>query len=66
MANPPPPPPLYRDPWAKADAWRKLPVFQLRNTVPKALPGFGTAIVAFTCYVIADNFLFKSEEKQHH
>ena len=65
MANPPSPPPLYRNPWAKADAWRKHPVFQQRNMFSKMFPGFGVAVVAFTAYVVADNMFLKAEEKHH-
>ncbi|KAH9929607.1 NADH dehydrogenase 1 beta subcomplex subunit 3 [Epithele typhae] len=50
-------PQLFRDPWAKRDAWRKHPVFARRAMFFRALPGFGTAVVAFTAYVIADNMM---------
>ena len=65
MANPPQPPSLYRNPWAKADAWRKHPVFQQRNMLSKMFPGFGVAVVAFTTYVVAEK-LFFPEESHHH
>jgi NADH dehydrogenase (ubiquinone) 1 beta subcomplex subunit 3 len=56
------PPPLYRDPWAKREAWRKSPIFSQREMFRQALPGFGIAVVAFTAYVIAENLYFKSRE----
>ncbi|GAW05205.1 nadh-ubiquinone oxidoreductase b12 [Lentinula edodes] len=40
--------PLYRDPWAKLDAWRKSPVFQKTTVLRNLFPGFGIAVVAFT------------------
>ncbi|KAF9049759.1 NADH dehydrogenase 1 beta subcomplex subunit 3 [Panaeolus papilionaceus] len=59
--------PLYRDPWAKAEAWRKNPVFSNRVMFRNVFPGFGIAVVAFTAYVIADNvYLSKTKSESHH
>ncbi|KAH7874772.1 NADH dehydrogenase 1 beta subcomplex subunit 3 [Lentinula edodes] len=61
--------PLYRDPWAKLDAWRKSPVFQKTTVLRNLFPGFGIAVVAFTAYVIADNVYLsahKKVEEKHH
>ncbi|KAF8844389.1 hypothetical protein BDN67DRAFT_771190 [Paxillus ammoniavirescens] len=55
MANPP----LFRDPWAKREAWRKHPVFSNRAMFSSMFPGFGIAVVAFTAYVVVDNFYGK-------
>jgi NADH dehydrogenase (ubiquinone) 1 beta subcomplex subunit 3 len=52
--------PLFRDPWAKREAWRKHPVFSNRAMFSGFLPGFGIAVVAFTAYVVADNFYLKT------
>ncbi|KAI0684730.1 NADH dehydrogenase 1 beta subcomplex subunit 3 [Cytidiella melzeri] len=60
-----PPPSLFRNPWAKRDAWRKHPVFTQRAMFSKMFPGFGVAVVAFTAYVAAETMLFP-EKKQHH
>lgn len=65
MSNPSPPP-IYRNPWAKKDAWRKHPVFAQRAMFSKMFPGFGIAVVAFTTYVVADNLFFSAKEEQHH
>jgi len=54
--------PLFRDPWAKAEAWRKHPVFSKTTILRNTFPGFGIAVVAFTAYVIADN-LYLSKQK---
>lgn len=60
-------PPLFRDPWAKRDAWRKHPVFSNRAMFSSMFPGFGIAVVAFTAYVIVDNFKSKSHQvEQNH
>ncbi|KAI0339878.1 hypothetical protein BDW22DRAFT_551074 [Trametopsis cervina] len=59
------PPPIYRNPWAKRDAWRRHPVFQHRAMFSKMFPGFGIAVVAFTTYVVADNLLFSAKEEHH-
>ncbi|KAF9227319.1 hypothetical protein BS17DRAFT_775286 [Gyrodon lividus] len=55
MANPP----LFRDPWAKREAWRKHPIFSNRAMFSSIFPGFGIAVVAFTAYVVVDNFYGK-------
>jgi NADH dehydrogenase (ubiquinone) 1 beta subcomplex subunit 3 len=57
--------PLFRDPWAKRDAWRQHSLFQKRIMFRNAFPGFGIAVVAFSAYVLADNFIFSSEHNQH-
>ncbi|XP_006461125.1 hypothetical protein AGABI2DRAFT_192662 [Agaricus bisporus var. bisporus H97] len=60
--------PLFRDPWAKRNAWRQSSVFQPRVMFRNIFPGFGIAVVAFSAYVLADNLIFSSEhnERQHH
>ncbi|KAI0029985.1 NADH-ubiquinone oxidoreductase B12 subunit family-domain-containing protein [Vararia minispora EC-137] len=56
-------PQLYRDPWAKYNAWRKHPVFARRAMFSAMFPGFGIAAVAFTTYVIADNLIFSTTKE---
>jgi NADH dehydrogenase (ubiquinone) 1 beta subcomplex subunit 3 len=58
--------PLYRDPWAKLEAWRKHPVFSNRAMYRNLFPGFGYGLAAFTIYVIADNMLGGSKNKSEH
>jgi len=60
--------PLFRDPWAKRDAWRKHPIFSNRVMFSGLFPGFGIAVVAFTAYVVADKFYLNAqvEEAKHH
>lgn len=58
--------PLFRDPWAKAEAWRKSPVFQNRVMFRNLFPGFGIAVVAFTAYVVADNMYLSANKKDSH
>ncbi|TFK44735.1 NADH dehydrogenase 1 beta subcomplex subunit 3 [Crucibulum laeve] len=60
--------PLFRDPWAKREAWRKSPVFSNRAMFRNLFPGFGIAVVAFTAYVIADNLLLQEKDSKaaHH
>ena len=50
-----PPPQLFRDPWAKREAWRRHPVFSNAAMIKNAFPGFGIAVVAFAAYVFVDN-----------
>ncbi|KAL1703017.1 NADH-ubiquinone oxidoreductase B12 subunit family-domain-containing protein [Schizophyllum commune] len=62
--------PVFRDPWAKFDAWRSHPVFSKRAMLSNFLPGFGIGLFAFTVYVAADELYFKPERAlkatQHH
>ncbi|KAI6033161.1 NADH dehydrogenase 1 beta subcomplex subunit 3 [Pisolithus orientalis] len=58
-------PPLFRDPWAKREAWRKHPVFSNRAMFSSLFPGLGIAVVAFTAYVVADTFYAKSHGQGH-
>ncbi|KJA19885.1 hypothetical protein HYPSUDRAFT_143079 [Hypholoma sublateritium FD-334 SS-4] len=61
--------PLFRDPWAKAESWRKNPVFTNRVMLRNMFPGFGIAVVAFTAYVVVDNMYLsaqKSQDPHHH
>ncbi|KAF8910342.1 NADH dehydrogenase 1 beta subcomplex subunit 3 [Mucidula mucida] len=62
-------PPMFRDPWAKLDAWRTHPLFSKTTMLRNLFPGFGIAVVAFTGYVIAENVYLKGkkvEESHHH
>ncbi|PWN23435.1 hypothetical protein BCV69DRAFT_297365 [Microstroma glucosiphilum] len=45
---------LYRDPWAKREAWRKHPIFSHRFYMRNIFPGFGIALGAFTVYLAVD------------
>ncbi|KAF9474217.1 hypothetical protein BDN70DRAFT_885047 [Pholiota conissans] len=54
--------PLFRDPWAKAEAWRKSPIFTNRIMLRNMFPGFGIAVVAFTAYVVVDNIYLSSQK----
>jgi NADH dehydrogenase (ubiquinone) 1 beta subcomplex subunit 3 len=59
-------PSLYRDPWAKREAWRKHPVFSNRAMFRNLFPGFGTAVVAFTAYVLYDNLYRRTHIPDKH
>ncbi|KAH9948949.1 NADH-ubiquinone oxidoreductase B12 subunit family-domain-containing protein [Amylocystis lapponica] len=61
----PPSPQLFRDPWAKREAWRKHPMFARRAMFSKMFPGFGVAVVAFTTYVIVDNVFLQAKGGSH-
>lgn len=47
---------LYRDPWAKREAWRKHPMFSGRSYFRQMFPGFGIAAVTFGLYVAWDEW----------
>lgn len=56
---------LYRDPWAKREAWRKHPMFSNASYLRQLFPGFGIAVVAFTGYVLWDNWRISAAKKHH-
>ncbi|GAA5891691.1 hypothetical protein JCM6882_006168 [Rhodosporidiobolus microsporus] len=56
---------LYRDPWAKREAWRKSPIFSSRAMFRNLFPGFGIAVVAFTAYVAYDETVNAASKKAH-
>lgn len=60
--------PLFRDPWAKRDAWRRHPVFSNRAMFSGLFPGFGVAVVAFTAYVVVDKVYLNAQidDTKHH
>jgi NADH dehydrogenase (ubiquinone) 1 beta subcomplex subunit 3 len=60
--------PLFRDPWAQREAWRKHPVFSNRSMFMNLFPGFGIAVVAFMGYVMFDDMwgaIRKREESKN-
>ncbi|KAH7116993.1 NADH-ubiquinone oxidoreductase B12 subunit family-domain-containing protein [Dendryphion nanum] len=53
------------DPWARAEAWRYTGPFTRFNRFKKALPGLGTASVAFAVYLAYEHFFLKEEHGHH-
>ncbi|CAO1629348.1 unnamed protein product [Parajaminaea phylloscopi] len=51
---------MYRDPWAKREAWRKHPVFSTRFYIRNMFPGFGIASAAFALYLVVDTLAHPS------
>jgi len=51
--------PLYRDPWARREAWRKSPIFSGTTQLRNLFPGFGIAVVAFGVYLVAEQTILK-------
>lgn len=48
-------------------AWRRHPYFSPWHKFRLSLPGFGTALVAFTIYVILDKLgVFPHRDDHHH
>ena len=56
----PPETPLYRDPWARSEAWRKPPIFSNRYLFRSFLPGFGLGAAAFGIYFAVDTLTHPS------
>jgi NADH dehydrogenase (ubiquinone) 1 beta subcomplex subunit 3 len=59
-------PALFRDAWAKREAWRKHPVFARTTMVRSAFPGFGIGLVAFAGFVVVDNVLGIGKKHDDH
>lgn len=58
---------LYRDPWAKREAWRNHPVFSKRFYLRNMFPGFGLGVSAFVAYVAWEKFVQKkAPHGEHH
>ncbi|KAK3399260.1 hypothetical protein B0T20DRAFT_195778 [Sordaria brevicollis] len=53
-----------RDPWAANESWRTTGEFTRAERFKGALPGFGTASVAFAIYCAYEHFFLKDEH--HH
>ncbi|KAI7858868.1 NADH-ubiquinone oxidoreductase B12 subunit family-domain-containing protein [Circinella umbellata] len=56
--------PVYHDPWAKREAWRKHPIFSKGANFRSMFPGLGIATVAFIAYCGVEKFFLKNEK--HH
>ncbi len=52
--------PSYRDPWARAEAWRKHPVFSNRFLFRSFLPGLGWGAGAFAVYYAVEQLTHPS------
>lgn len=58
--------PIYRDPWARREAWRKSPIFSNRAMFRSMFPGFGIAVVAFGAYLVAEQTILKPKTEDAH
>lgn len=47
---------LYRDPWAKREAWRKHPIFSQRFYFRHMFPGLTLGVSAFLVYCAWEKF----------
>ncbi|KAI7867744.1 NADH-ubiquinone oxidoreductase B12 subunit family-domain-containing protein [Spinellus fusiger] len=56
--------PVYHDPWAKREAWRRHSFFVKTNSVRSIFPGLGLATVAFAAYCGYEAIFLK--DKKHH
>ncbi|KAH8922427.1 hypothetical protein BT69DRAFT_1282293 [Atractiella rhizophila] len=54
------------DPWARANAWRKHPVFNRRAMMSQVFPGFGLGLGAFAIYVAYDTLRPRTGKVEHH
>ncbi|POY75580.1 hypothetical protein BMF94_1202 [Rhodotorula taiwanensis] len=57
---------MYRDPWAKREAWRKSPIFSQRAMFRNLFPGFGLGLAAFVAYVAYDETMNAAKKDSHH
>jgi len=56
-------PEIYRDPWAKREAWRKHPIFTNRFYLRHMFPGLTLGVSAFVVYCVWEKF---SAKPAHH
>ena len=56
-------PDIYRDPWAKREAWRKHPIFTNRFYLRHMFPGLTLGVSAFVVYCVWEKF---SAKPAHH
>ncbi|KAH6624587.1 NADH-ubiquinone oxidoreductase B12 subunit family-domain-containing protein [Chaetomium sp. MPI-SDFR-AT-0129] len=54
------------DPWERNEAWRYTGRFSRWNRFRRALPGFGTASVAFAVYLAYEHFFLEEEHHGEH
>ena len=47
---------VFKDPWAKREAWRSHPFFSRRNRVMAMFPGLGIGSAAFIVYLAYDHW----------
>ncbi|KAI8980819.1 NADH-ubiquinone oxidoreductase B12 subunit family-domain-containing protein [Pilobolus umbonatus] len=57
--------PVYHDPWAKREAWRKSPIFSKTSNLKTLFPGLGIATVAFAAYCTYEHFFLNKSNKHH-
>ncbi|KAG2231486.1 NADH-ubiquinone oxidoreductase B12 subunit family-domain-containing protein [Thamnidium elegans] len=55
--------PVYHDPWARREAWRKSPIFSKTSNIRTMFPGLGIATVAFAAYCTYEHFVL--DKKSH-
>lgn len=58
--------PVYHDPWAKREAWRKSPIFSKPSNLKTLFPGLGIATVAFAAYCTYEHFFLNKKGGNHH
>ncbi|KAI8639814.1 NADH-ubiquinone oxidoreductase B12 subunit family-domain-containing protein [Parasitella parasitica] len=58
--------PIYHDPWARREAWRKHPIFSKSSNFKTMFPGLGIATVAFAAYCTYEHFFLNNNKKSHH
>lgn len=54
------------DPWHRREAWRWDPYFSKQNMLRKSFPGLGIGAMAFTIYLLYDNFFTEKKQDKHH
>ncbi|WFD44898.1 hypothetical protein MPSI1_003571 [Malassezia psittaci] len=57
---------MYRDPWAKREAWRKHPVFSKLFYMRNMFPGLGLGSSAFVAYLIYEHFSARKQQALQH
>ncbi|WFD04580.1 hypothetical protein MOBT1_003292 [Malassezia obtusa] len=58
-------PELFRDPWAKREAWRKHPLFSMRFYARNMFPGLGLGSAAFVAYLFWEKYSADKKALHH-
>ena len=59
---------VYKDPWARFEAWRYQPEFTVRRNLMRMIPGLTWGIGAFLVAITVEKVFFSDDSKSsgHH
>ena len=57
---------VYKDPWARFEAWRYRPEFHPKRNIMRMFPGFTWGVGAFLFAVTVEELFFKEKTDKKH